>query len=87
VGDESPDRAYPVHDGATSRSDYFNRFSATSSGKVFFGPSAFRSLGQFFTNQARYEKRSSTAKGLLLEVYFVAEGPVRKNTFGRSAQK
>jgi hypothetical protein len=45
---------------------------------VFFGPSAIRSLGDFFTNQARYEKRSSTAKGLLLGVCFVAEDPIRK---------
>jgi hypothetical protein len=87
VRDESTDRAYPLHGGTTPRSDYFNRFSATSSEKVFFGPSAFRSLGQFFTDQARYEKRSSTAKGLLLGVCFVAEGPVRRNTFGRSARK
>jgi hypothetical protein len=29
---------------ATWRSKYFNRFSATSSGKVFFGPSAFRTF-------------------------------------------
>jgi hypothetical protein len=87
VGDESPDRAYPLHGGATSRSDYFNRFSATSSGKVFFGPSAFRSLGKIFTYQARYEKRSSTTKGILLGVCFVAEGPVRRNTFERSVQK
>jgi hypothetical protein len=65
----------------------FNRFSATSSGKVFFGPSAFRSLGEFFTDQARYEKQSSTAKRLLLGVCFVVEGPVRRNTFGRSTQK
>ena len=87
MGDESPDRVYPPHGRATSRSEYFNRFSATSSGKVFFGPSAFRSLGEFFTDQARYEKRSSTTKGLLLRVCFVAEGPVRRNTFGRSTQK
>jgi hypothetical protein len=87
MGDESPDRVYPPHGGATSRSEYFNRFSATSSGKVFFGPLAFRSLGQVFTDQARYVKRSSTAKGLLLGVSFVAEGPVRRNTFGRSTQK
>jgi hypothetical protein len=87
VGDESPDHVYLPHGGATSRSDYFNRFSATSSGKVFFGPSTSRSLGQFFTDQARYEKRSIIMKGLLLGVCFVAEGPVRRNTFGRSAQK
>jgi hypothetical protein len=42
---------------------------------VFFGSSAYRSLEDFFTDQARYEKRSSTAKGLLLGVCFVAEDP------------
>jgi hypothetical protein len=46
------------------RAGKLNRFSTTSSGKVFFGPSASRSLRDFFfTDQARYEKRSSTAKG------------------------
>jgi hypothetical protein len=38
-------------------------------------------------DQARYEKRSSTAKGLLLGVCFIAKDPVRRNTFGRSSQK
>jgi hypothetical protein len=57
------------------RADYFNRFSPTSLGKVLFGSSASRSLEDFFTDQARYEKRSSTAKGLLLGVCFVAEDP------------
>jgi hypothetical protein len=66
--------------------DYFNRFSPTSLGKVFFGSSTSRSLEDFFTDQARYEKRSSTAKGLLLGVCFVAEDP-KKNTFERSSQK
>jgi hypothetical protein len=84
---ESPGRVYPPHGEATSRSEYFNHFSATSSGKVFFGSSAFRSLGDFFTDQARYEKRSSTVKGLMLGVCFIAEDPVRRNTFGRSSQK
>jgi hypothetical protein len=69
-----------------ARDDYFNRFSPTSSGKVFFGSSASRSLEDFFTDQACYEKRSSTAKGLLLGVCFVAEDP-KKNTFERSSQK
>jgi hypothetical protein len=64
-----------LQDGATSRTNYFNRFSPTSSGKVFFGSSASRSLEDFFTDQACYEKRSSTAKGLLLGVCFVAEDP------------
>jgi hypothetical protein len=66
----------------TRRLEYFDRFSSTSSGKVFFGPSAFRSLWDFFANRARYEKRSSTAKGLLLGACFFAEGPPSKNTFG-----
>jgi hypothetical protein len=69
-----------------ARDDYFNRFSPTSSGKVFFGCSASRSLKDFFTDQARYEKRSSTTKGLLLGVCFVAEDP-KKNTFERYSQK
>jgi hypothetical protein len=72
---ESPGGAQLLKDEATSRADYFNRFSPTSSGKVFFGSSASRSLEDFFTDQARYEKRSSTAKGLLLGVCFVAEDP------------
>jgi hypothetical protein len=38
-------------------------------------------------DQARYEKQSSTMKGLLLGVCFVAEGPLSRNTFGRSAHK
>jgi hypothetical protein len=42
---------------------------------VFFGSSASRSLEDFFTDQAHYEKRSSTAKGLLLGACFVAEDP------------
>jgi hypothetical protein len=60
---ESPDRAYPLHGGTILHSEYFNRFSATSSGKVFFGPSAFRSLREFFMGRARHEKRSGTVKG------------------------
>jgi hypothetical protein len=50
--------------------DYFNRFSPTSSG-IFGIPKPTR----LFTDQALYEKRSSTAKGLLLGVCFVAEDP------------
>jgi hypothetical protein len=42
---------------------------------VFFGSSASRSIEDFFTDQDLYEKRSSTAKGLLLGVCFVAEDP------------
>jgi hypothetical protein len=35
---------------------------------------------RFFADQARYEKRSSTAKGLLLGAFFCAEGPLSKKT-------
>jgi hypothetical protein len=54
---------------------------------VFFRSSVSRSLEDFFTDQARYEKRSSTVKGLLLGVCFVAEDPKKENTFGRSSQE
>jgi hypothetical protein len=74
---ESLGRAYPLLGGTISCSEFCDRFSTTSSGKVFFGSSALRRLGDFFTDQARYEKRSSTAKGLLLGVCFVAEDPVK----------
>jgi hypothetical protein len=52
----------------------------------------FRTFGipkpwRFFTDQARYEKRSSTAKGILLGACFVAEDPLNRNTFERSAYK
>jgi hypothetical protein len=53
---------------------------------VFFGSLSSRSLEDFFTDQAHYEKRSSTTKGLLLGVCFVAEDS-KKNTFERSFQK
>jgi hypothetical protein len=36
--------------------------------------------------RAHYEKRSGTMKGLLLGVCFVAEGPIRRNTFGKLTQ-
>jgi hypothetical protein len=38
---------------------------------------------KFFADRAHYEKRSSTAKGLLLGAFFSAEGPLSKNTFGK----
>jgi hypothetical protein len=41
----------------------------------------------FFTDRARYKKRSSTAKGLLLGVFFSAEGLQGKNTFGKMIQR
>jgi hypothetical protein len=41
----------------------------------------------FFVDQARCEKRSSTAKGLLLGVFFSTEGPQGKNTFDKNDTK
>jgi hypothetical protein len=41
----------------------------------------------FFAVRARYEKRFSTAKGLLLEVFFSAEGHQGKNTFGKTVRR
>jgi hypothetical protein len=65
----------------------FKSFLDNELRKGVFGPSAFRSLKEFFTGRARYEKRSGTVKGLLLGVCFFAEGPVRRNTFGRPKQE
>jgi hypothetical protein len=42
---------------------------------VFFGPSAFRSLYAFRGSSSLRKERSSTAKGLLLVVFYSAEGP------------
>jgi uncharacterized DUF497 family protein len=84
---ESPDHTYPSYGGTALHSEYLNRFSTTSSGKVFFGPSAFQSLREFFTGRSRYEKRPGTVKGLLLGVCFIVEGSIRINTFRRSTQK
>jgi hypothetical protein len=41
----------------------------------------------FFTDRARYEKRSSTAKGLLFGVFVFAEGLQGKNTFGEMIER
>jgi hypothetical protein len=41
----------------------------------------------FFVDRACYKKRPSTVKGLLLGVFFSAEGPQGKNTFDKMIQK
>ena len=41
----------------------------------------------FFADRARYEKRSSTAKGLLFGAFFFVEDPLSKNTFGKIIKK
>jgi hypothetical protein len=66
------------------RSEYFNRFLITSSGKVFFGPSAFRSPCVFLRTELVMKKRSSTANVLLLEIFFFAEGPQSKKHLPQS---
>jgi hypothetical protein len=86
LGGESPDRACPPHGGPPRARNILIVSRQRAQGRCFrtFGiPKPWR----FFTDQARYEKQSITAKGLLLGDYFVAEGPLRRNTFGRSAHK
>ena len=41
----------------------------------------------FFADRARYEKRPSTMKGLLLGVFSSAEVSQGKNTFGKTVQR
>jgi hypothetical protein len=60
-------------------------------GRCFLDLRRPRSLEDFFTDQVRYEKRSSTTKGLLLGVCFVAKDPkerehLRKVFLGASAE-
>jgi hypothetical protein len=73
-----------LHGGTAPRSETVS-FLGNELREGVFGPSASRSLKDlFFTDQARYEKRSSTAKGLLLGPCFIAEGPTGRNSFGKS---
>jgi hypothetical protein len=75
---EPPDRPHWLSSGpqwTARRSEYFNRFLITSSGKVFFGPSAFQSLFAFRGSSSLRKERSSTTKELLLGVFYSAEGP------------
>jgi hypothetical protein len=41
----------------------------------------------FLADRAHYEKRSSTAKGLLLGVFFPTEGPQGRNIFDKIIQR
>jgi hypothetical protein len=68
------------------RLEYNNRFSATSLGKVFSDLRHSEAF-VFFVDRAHYEKRSCTAKELLLGVFFSAEGPLGKNTFGKTVRR
>jgi hypothetical protein len=51
-----------------------------------FGPSASEAF-VFFMDRDGYEKRSDTAKGLLLGIFSSAEGSQGKNTFGKAVQR
>jgi hypothetical protein len=83
---EPPKHAYRLNGGPTSAQNILIVF-ITSSGKVFFGPSAFRSLRVFHGPSSLRKKRSSTTKGLLLGVFFLVEDAQDKNTFGKMIQK
>jgi hypothetical protein len=60
---------YPLYGGTTFHSEYLNRFSTMSSRKVFFGPSAFRSLRIFHRSsslrKAIRHREGATVGGLL----------------------
>jgi hypothetical protein len=68
------------------RSQYFNRFLKQAQGRCFLDLQHSEAF-MFFADRARYKKRSSTAKELLLGVFFSTEGPQDKNTFGKMIQK
>ena len=56
------------------REGVFRTFGIPKPKRIFYGSSSLR-------------KTIGTVKGLLLGVCFVAEGPVRRNTFGRLKQE
>ena len=47
----------------------------------------FETKKQIRKNKRKENKKRKEKRKLMLEVCFVAEGPVRRNTFGRSARK
>jgi hypothetical protein len=78
---ESPHCAYLLHGGPPRVRNILIVPRQRAQGMCFSDLRHSEALENFFTDQAHYEKRSSTAKGLLLGVCFVTEGPVRRNTF------
>ena len=68
------------------RLEYYNHFSQRAQGRCFSDLRHSEAF-VFFADRARYKKRSSTVKGLLLGVFFSAEGHLGKNTFGKTVQR
>jgi hypothetical protein len=86
LGSELPDRSYPLCGGPPCAPNILIVSRQRAQGRCFSDLRHSEAFEIFFTDQARYEKRSSTAKGLLLGVCFVAKGPIRRNIFGRLTQ-
>jgi hypothetical protein len=78
---ESPDRSYPLSGGPPDAWNILIDLLATSSGKVFLDLRHSEAF-EIFRESCSLQKRSSTAKGLLLGAFFFTEGPPSKNTFG-----
>jgi hypothetical protein len=84
---ESSDRLYPLNGGPPDAGSILIVSRQQAQRRCFLYLWHSEAFEIFFADQARYEKRSSTTKGLLLGACFFAEGPLSKNTFGRTAHK
>jgi hypothetical protein len=67
--------------------EYFNRFFDNKLREGVFWTFAIPKPLCFSRTKLVTQKGSSTAKGLLLGVFFSAKGPQDKNTFGKIIQK
>jgi hypothetical protein len=85
-GGEPPDRSHSLNGGPSDAWNIIVVSLQRAQGRYFLDLQHSEAF-MFFADRARYEKRSSTAKGLLLGAFFSAEGTLSKNTFGRTIHK
>jgi hypothetical protein len=83
---EPPDRLHWLSGGPPKAWNILIVSQQRAQGRCFLDLRHYEAF-VFFADRARYEKRSSTAKGLLLGVFFSAKGPQGKNTFDKMIQK
>jgi hypothetical protein len=69
------------------RPEYYNHFSATSLGKVFFGPSTFRSLRVFSWIELVTKNNLAPRRGYCWGSSFSPKVLKAKNTFDKILQR
>jgi hypothetical protein len=86
VGGESPDRAYPPHGGPPRARNILIVSRQRAQGRCFSDLRHSEAL-EIFHGSSSLQKTIYHHEGATIGGCFIAEGPVRRNTFGRSAQK